>query len=91
VHVIDMAGSEGRNPIEDLAKLRDELKLYDPQLTERQWIVVANKMDLPDAKDNLAAFKRRTRRVKVIPISAQQNTGIEELKAFLCEKITSGE
>jgi GTP-binding protein len=91
VHVIDMAGSEGRNPIEDLAKLRDELKLYDPQLTARPWIVVANKMDLPGAEDNLRAFKRRTRKVKVIPISAQQNTGIEELKAFLCEKIAAAE
>ena len=50
VFVLDMAGSEGREPIEDLQKLRKELDLYDPKLSERPWIVVANKMDLPEAR-----------------------------------------
>ena len=88
VHVIDMAGSEGRNPVEDLASLRQELKLYDPALTARPWLVVANKMDLPGAEDNLKAFKRRTRKVKVVPISALEDKGLEELKSILHEKIT---
>ena len=87
VHVIDMAGSEGRNPAEDLGKLREELKLYDPALTKRPWIVVANKMDLPGAEENLKAFKQRVKRVKIIPISAEQNTGIEQFKKLLHEKI----
>ena len=55
--VLDMAGSEGRNPIEDLGTLREELKLYDPTLGEKPWVVVANKMDLPEAADHLKAFK----------------------------------
>ena len=91
LHVIDMAGSEARSPIDDLAKLRVELKLYDPALAARPWLVVANKMDLPDAEENLRAFKRRYRKVKVVPISAGQNTGIEELKSILREKIASQE
>lgn len=89
MHVIDMAGSEGRSPIDDLAKLRVELKLYDPALPKRPWIVVANKMDLPDAKENLRHFKQRYRKVKIIPISAEQNAGIEDLKSHLREKIAA--
>src|SRR5450755_4034905 len=88
--VVDVAGSEGRSPIDDLAKLRVELKLYDKQLAKREWFVVANKMDLPDAKENLRHFKQRHRKVKVIPISADQNTGIEALKSYLLEKIFEG-
>jgi GTPase len=81
--VIDMAGSEGRSPIDDLAKLREELKRYDPQLTWRPWIVVANKMDLPEANENLRAFKARYRRRKVVAISADTGAGLDELKAEL--------
>src|SRR6201987_3320842 len=45
VFVIDIAGSEGRNPIEDLQNLRREVDLYDPTLSPRPWLVAANKMD----------------------------------------------
>jgi len=89
LHVVDMAGSEARNPVDDLSKLRIELKLYDPALAKRPWMIVANKMDLPDAAANLKEFKRRYRNVKIIPISAEQNSGIEELKTILFEKISS--
>ncbi len=87
IFVIDMAGSEGRSPIDDLGKLREELKMYDPQLADREWIVVANKMDLPNAEENLRAFKRRFRKREVIPISADQSDGLEELKTRLRELI----
>jgi GTP-binding protein len=85
--VLDMAGSEGRNPIQDLGTLREELKLYDPTLARRPWIVIANKMDLPEAEPNLKAFKRRFRKREVIPISAGENQGIEKLKERLHELI----
>jgi GTP-binding protein len=85
--VLDMAGSEGRNPIQDLATLREELKLHDPTLADRPWIVVANKMDLPEAAENLKAFKRRFRKREVIPVSAAGNVGIELLKERLRELI----
>jgi len=81
--VLDMAGSEGRSPLEDLGKLREELKLYDPLLAERPWLVVANKMDLPEAAENLKAFKRRFRKVEIIPISAKDDQGIDGLRARL--------
>jgi GTP-binding protein len=83
VFVLDMAGSEGREPIEDLQKLRRELDLYDPQLGKRAWIVVANKMDLPGAKEKLRAFKARWRQREVFPISAAAGEGIEPLKTRL--------
>ena len=91
VFVVDMAGSEGREPLDDLQKLRKELDLYDPKLSERPWIVVANKMDLPDAKEQLKAFKRRYRKLEIFPISAQAGEGLDALKARIGELVLSGE
>jgi GTP-binding protein len=85
--VIDMAGSEGRNPLDDVGKLREELKLYDPMLAEQPWVIVANKMDLPEAADNLRQFKQRFRKIEVFPISAEQGEGLDRLKERLCEII----
>lgn len=87
VFVVDMAGSEGREPIEDLQKLRKELDLYDPKLSERPWIVVANKMDLPDAKEKLKHFKGRYRKLKVVPVAAGEEAGPETLKRVLAEAV----
>jgi GTP-binding protein len=89
VFVLDMAGSEGREPIEDLQKLRKELDLYDPTLSERPWIVVANKMDLEGAKTKLKQFKTRYKKTELIPISADQGEGIEQLRERLGELILS--
>lgn len=87
IFVIDMAGSEGRSPIHDLASLRKELKLYDETLTERPWLVVANKIDLPAAEENLQQFRQRYERIEVFPIIAELEEGLEELKARLKELI----
>jgi GTP-binding protein len=78
--VLDMAGSEGRNPIEDLQALRREIDLYDPRLSLRSWRVVANKMDLPGAEANLHAFQHRYPDREVIAISAKNAGGVKELK-----------
>src|SRR5882762_4303300 len=81
--VIDVAGSEGRNPIEDLQNLRREIDLYDPTLSSRPWLVVANKMDLPDAEKNLRALQERFPRITIVPTSAAKGEGIAELKEAL--------
>lgn len=81
--VLDMAGSEGRNPIEDLQHLRREINLYDPRLSQRPWRVLANKMDLPAAAKHLAAFRKRFPDRTVLPISAAECDGIAELKREL--------
>jgi GTPase len=83
VFVIDVAGSEGRNPVEDLQNLRREVDLYDPALSSRQWLVVANKMDLPDAERNLRVLRKRFPKTKIIPTSAAKGEGIAELKKTL--------
>jgi GTP-binding protein len=82
--VVDAAGSEGRNPIEDLQNLRREINLYDPTLSQRPWLVIANKMDLP-ARENLEALRNRFASIEVLPVSALKGEGIEELKAALAK------
>jgi GTP-binding protein len=81
--VVDTAGSEGRSPIEDIQQLRKEIDLYDPSLSERPWFIVANKMDLPEAANNLTATRRRFPKVNVVAISAATDQGINELKQQL--------
>jgi GTP-binding protein len=81
--VLDIAGSEGRHPIEDLQNLRREIDLYDPRLSQRPWRIIANKMDLPDAEENLDALRKRFPAVEVVPISAAQSRGLSELKERL--------
>jgi GTPase len=81
--VVDVAGSEGRNPVEDLQQLRKELDLYDPLLSQRPWFVIANKMDLPDAEENLSGVRKKLPKIDIVPISAAKGEGIEELKKKL--------
>jgi GTPase len=85
--VLDMAGSEGRNPIDDLSTLRTEISLYDELLAKRPWIVVANKMDLPEAEDHLKNCKARFPKVKFVPISADQGTGLDGLRKELFKRV----
>jgi len=81
--VIDVAGSEGRNPVEDLQQLRKELDLYDPLLSQRPWFVIANKMDLPCAEENLSGVGKKFPKIDIVPISAAKGEGIEKLKEKL--------
>jgi GTPase len=85
--VVDTAGSEGRNPIEDIQNLRRELDLYDSRLSERPWFVVANKMDLPGAEENLKALRKKFPKIDIVPISAANGEGIDELKRKLGERL----
>lgn len=78
--VLDIAGSEGRHPIEDLQNLRREIDLYDPRLSQRPWRIIANKIDLPGAEENLDALRKRFPSVEVVAISAAANQGLTALK-----------
>ena len=78
VHVIDMSGSEGRDPIDDYNQICEELDLYSEELLQKHRILVANKMDLPDAKKNLTRFKRKVTK-DIIAISAQEKEGLDKL------------
>ncbi|WP_010678275.1 GTPase ObgE [Bacillus timonensis] len=80
VHVIDMSAMEGRDPFEDYLTINQELKEYNLRLTERPQIVVANKMDIPEAQENLNVFKEKLQDdVKIFPISAVTRQGLRDL------------
>ncbi len=80
VHVIDMAATEGRDPYEDYLTINNELKEYNLRLTERPQVIVANKMDMPDAEENLKAFKEKLEGDHpIFPISAVTRDGLREL------------
>jgi GTPase len=87
--VVDIAGSEGRHPAEDLQSLRREIDLYDKRLSQRPWCIVANKTDLPEGSENLRTLQQRFPSVPVIPISAERGDGIggikEQLRLWLAE------
>jgi len=78
LHLIDMAGMEGRDPLEDYQAINRELALFNRQLSRRGQVVVANKMDLPAAPGNLIRFKKRIDK-PVYPVSALKKQGLEEL------------
>jgi GTP-binding protein len=80
VLLIDMAGTDGRNPWDDYYQLLRELELYDLTLLERPRLVVANKMDEPAAKELLKKFKRRVPKTKVLEISAAFGINIDKFK-----------
>lgn len=88
VHVIDMSGSEGRVPYEDYMAINNELEQYNLRLMERPQIIVANKMDMPDAEENLNEFKTKIAEdIPVFPISAVTKTGLRELLLAIAEKL----
>lgn len=83
IHVVDMAGSEGRDPFDDWQKINNELKQYNAHLEDRPQIVAANKMDMPDAEENLELFKQQISEVRpdliIMPISSLTRKGVQEL------------
>jgi GTPase len=91
IFVIDVAGSEGRSPVEDLQNLRKEIDLYDPTLSSRPWLVVANKIDLSGANENLELLRERFPKIVIVPISAASGEGINTLKEVLAERMTANQ
>ena len=81
--LLDMAGADGRKPWEDYRQLREEIRSYDPGMLRRPSVVLANKMDEPGAAANLKRFRKEIGRVRILPISAAFDQGMEAVrKAF---------
>lgn len=78
-HVIDMSASEGRNPYEDYVLINNELKEFNPKLLEKPQVIIANKMDLPEASTNLEEFKKKVPNVEIFEVSAATNTGLQKV------------
>ncbi len=84
-HVIDMGAFEGRDPIEDYKKIRAEIESYDDKLKNKKEIIIANKMDLEGAQENLKKFKEALPELEVFEISALNNDGFKLLLAKLAD------
>lgn len=84
IHVVDVSGSEGRNPIEDFDKINKELEAYSPRILKKPQLVAANKMDMIDEDDpKYVEFKEyvEAKGYKVFPMSAPLDMGVHELLA----------
>lgn len=81
-HVIDMSGYEGRNPYDDYQVINKELESFSEKLIQKPQIIIANKMDLDSAKENLANFKKKVKE-PIYEISAMNNEGLEDVLVAL--------
>jgi GTP-binding protein len=84
--MLDMEGTDGREPLADYRVLVNELKLYMPGLVRKPELICANKMDEPNAEENLKAFKKKVKD-KVYPISCVSDEGFEELKQAMLKAV----
>lgn len=88
VHMIDMSGSEGRDPFNDYHVINQELINYQQRLEERPQIIVANKMDVPGAQDNLQKFEDSIAAdIMVIPVSTITRDNIDTLLYAIANKL----
>lgn len=81
IHVVDAAALEGGDPIEDIEKINNELKEYNPELLKRPQVIAANKTDIPEAEENVKRLKEKYEKegFSVFPISAATNKGLDAL------------
>ncbi len=86
-HVIDMSGSELRNPYDDYVLINKELSDFNPKLLEKPQIVVANKMDIAGAKEHLEEFKKKVPNVCIYEVSAALNQGLQPVVDKLADML----
>ena len=85
-HIIDMGSTEGRNPYDDYVLINKELEEFNPKLLEKPQVIIANKMDMDGARENLEEFKKKVKE-KVFPISALNNEGIDDALLEIANKL----
>ncbi len=93
VHIVDVSGSEGRDPYEDFMTINHELVSYNERLGNRPQIVVANKTDLPDAAEKIAEFEEKVRALgyDFYAMSAATGNGVKDLKHAIWHKLQTAE
>lgn len=89
VYVLDMAGVDGRDPLDDLETLKKELELYMKGLSKRALIIAANKTDLPESVENIKILRKKNSTLQIIPISAIKRGNTDKLLKALRERITA--
>ncbi|WP_301010646.1 GTPase ObgE [Anaerotignum lactatifermentans] len=87
IHVVDAAGVEGDNPVENVRKINQELEAYNPELMKRPQVIAANKTDIPGSEENVERLKEAYEKegFEVFPISAATNKGLDELLTKVAE------
>ena len=91
VLLLDMAGTDNRKPWDDYKQLLKELELNDPALVEKPRLVVANKIDEAVAEENLKQFKKKFKKISVLPISAAFDHGMEKFRETIRAKVEAAE
>jgi len=81
--LLDLAGSDGRSPVDDFLHLQKELNDYDEKLIEKDFIIVGNKIDEDEGRKNLDLFRKRFPQNEIFPISAILEEGLDELRSHL--------
>lgn len=86
-HVIDMSGFEGRDPYNDYLLINQELKEFNSKLLDKPQIIIANKMDIDEAKNKLEEFKKKVKNIDIFEVSALSNTGLQKVVDHLSEML----
>ncbi len=91
VHIVDVSGSEGRNPIEDFEAINQELKMYSPHLASRPQIVAANKCDLVYDREQIDSFREyiEGKGYKFFEMSAATRQGVDDLTNCIAEELSN--
>ena len=91
IHVVDAAGSEGRDPVEDIYKINEELRAYNPEIANRPQVIAANKTDLiyAEGEDPTDRLKKEfePQGIKVFPISGATGKGVSELLYYVSAEL----
>lgn len=89
LHVVDVAGVDGRDPLDDFMTINEELRKYNPKLAERPQVVAANKTDLTEGRERLEGFTKAVEGMgyRVFPISAAANSGIREMMHYVSAQL----
>lgn len=86
-HIIDMSGMEGRNPIDDYEVINKELRDFDEKLIKKPQVIIANKMDLEGAKENLIKFKEKYPNLNIYEVSAITNKGLDNALIAIADEL----
>ena len=86
-HIIDISGSEGRDPYEDYLTINRELNEFNPKLLNKQQVIICNKMDLPGALDNYQSLVKKIKDVKIFKVEAINNKGLDEVINYLADLV----
>lgn len=93
IHVLDISGIEGRDPLEDFDKINNELKSYNQNLENKKQIVYANKMDLPGSEENLERLKEKLKNkdIKIFSGSVIKQENLQELLYYVWDELSKYE